>query len=80
MTSHVWVLVKRATMLAGQRREPGERLRLSPQDAHALVSNGKAELRNDTDEAALRAAVQTADHQAARSSPGFFPAVWRGPQ
>ena len=80
MTSHVLVLVKRATSLFGLRREPGERLKVTPLEAQALVANGKAELRNDTDQAVLRAAVQTADHQAASSAAGYFPTVWRGPR
>ena len=75
MSNTVTIVTTRATALHGQHIEPGSTLSLAAIDAQALVANGKARLRNDDDAAALQAAVRAADHQIARSSPGYMPSI-----
>lgn len=73
--STIDIIVTRPTYLAGERFTPGSKLTLPAIDAQALVANGKARLRNEDDADALQAAVKDADHQIARSAPGYMPSI-----
>jgi hypothetical protein len=75
MSATVSVNITRATHLRGESLQPGMTIKLPPLDAHALVANGKAELRDDGDVDALQAAVQAADFRIARSAPGYMPSI-----
>ena len=75
MTKTITIVTTRATALHGQHITPGSTLALPAIDAHALVANGKARLLDDDDADALQSAVRAADHQIARSSPGYMPSI-----
>ena len=75
MSKTITIMTIRPTALHGQHITAGCTLTLPAIDAHALVANGKAMLRNDDDADALQAAVRAADHQIARSSPGYMPSI-----
>ena len=75
MSKNITIMTIRPTALHGEHITAGCTLTLPAIDAHALVANGKAMLRNDDDADALQAAVRAADHQIARSSPGYMPSI-----
>lgn len=75
MSGPIHVVTIRPTHLHGRRVEAGTRLQLTLADAHALVTNHKAQLCDPEDGQAIRQAVQQADLTAARSSPGYIPPV-----
>ena len=77
MSNEIRVRVTRAACLQGARIEAGSTIKVQPIDAHALIANGKGELLDQADEAALLSAIATAARRVAGSgTSNIAPRAW----